>query len=150
MTILTGLFRITKDAELRYMPSGEPVINLSLAYSYGTKKNEHGFLPSQFVEAGLWGKRAESLAPHLTKSQRIFAVINDVHIESYKKGDGSPGHKLSGRVQEIQFAGDRPDNAGHDAPREAAPTPRRQPTPQRQQPAPARGGFDDMDDDIPF
>lgn len=150
MTILTGLFRITRDAELRYLPSGEPVINLSLVYSYGTKKNEHGFLPSQFVEAGLWGKRAESLAQYLTKSKRIWAVITDVHIEAYKKQDGSPGHKLAGRVQEIQFADEKQQDGQSAEPGEAAPRPTSRPARQAAPAAPTKSGFDDMDDDIPF
>jgi hypothetical protein len=40
MAILAGLFRIARDAELRSLPDGTPVINLALAYDYGTKKNE--------------------------------------------------------------------------------------------------------------
>jgi single-strand DNA-binding protein len=137
---------------LRSLPDGTPVINLALAYDYGTKKNERGYLPSQFIEAGLWGKRAAALEQHLNKGGRIFASISDIHIETFRKGDGSEGHKLTGRIQDLEFAGDGRREEGHQEAPQRAPAPQQR---QRPAPAPARApapssGFDDMDDDIPF
>ena len=151
MAILTGLFRITRDAELRHIPSGEAVVNLSLAFNWGVKKDANGFLPSTFVEAGLWGKRAESLAQYLEKGKQVCAVLEDVHIETFVKQDGSSGSKLSARVQSIEFVstprqeGDQPRQ---EATKPAAPRPTQ---PVRQTTSAAAGsGFEDMDDDIPF
>ena len=133
--------RVTRDAEIRYLPSGEPVANVSLVYSYGTKKDERGYLPSQFIECGLWGKRAESLAKYLTKGQTIVAYVSDVHIETFTKQDGTPGHKLAGRLDNLEFAGERQDAQN------AAPSANTQ---AQRAPAPASSGFEDMTDDIPF
>ena len=140
--MMTKLMRITRDAEVRYLPSGEPVANVSLAYNYGTKKDDRGYLPSQFIECGLWGKRAESLAPYLTKGKAIVAYVSDVHIETFTKSDGTPGFKLAGRLDNLEFAS---------SDRQEGEQPRQQSAP-RQQQAPAGGssGFDDMTDDIPF
>jgi single-strand DNA-binding protein len=161
MAILSGLFRLARDAELRSLPDGTPVAQLALVYNYGTKKDERGFLPSQFIDVGLWGNRAEAAARHLLKGGQIFAVINDVHIETFRKSDGAPGVKLAGRLNDFEFA-NGPREAGQQqaAPRQApaqqpsgyrASAPRPAPA-QTARPAPAStgSGFDDMDDDIPF
>ena len=153
--MLIKKMRVTRDAEIRYLPSGEPVANVSLAYSYGTKKDERGYLPTQFIECGLWGKRAEAIAPYLTKGQTIVAYVADVHIETFTKSDGTPGHKLAGRLNELEFAGGKQD--GEQSAARQQEHGMRQPTPisNGQQTARPTGGggssgFDDMDDDIPF
>lgn len=157
MAQLIGLMRVTRDAEVRSLPSGEPVATLSLVYNYGTKKDERGYLPSQFIEVGLWGKRAIGLAPHLLKGTRILAYVSDVHIQTYQKQDGSPGHKLAGRLDNLEFAGSREDASGPaDAPASAthaaaaAPARQARPTAAPRAPAGQGSGFEDMDDDTPF
>lgn len=148
--ILTGYVRVGKDAELRHSPDGTAVINLALAYNYG-RKGEDGNRPTEWVDASLWGQRAESLAQHLTKGTSLDVVIEDVHMETYQKRDGGSGAKLVGRILAIEFAGNKPQGQAQPQQRQApAQAPRPAP---RQAPAPvARGhSFDDMDDsDVPF
>lgn len=141
MAILTGLFRLTRDCELRYLPSGEPVANLVLAYNYGSKKKDDGFFPSQFLEAGLWGKRAESLEEHLKKGTKLFLVIEDVHIETFEKSDRTTGFKLTGRIGALEFVG-----GGDNSQDESKPSGR--PTNSRSRKA--QQSVANMDDDIPF
>lgn len=149
MAILTGLFRITRQAELRHLPGGEAVANLSLAYNYGLKKDERGFLPSAFVEAGLWGKRAESLHEYLEKGKQVFAVLEDVHMEFFNKADGTPGVKLAARVQNIEFVSDRRDD--RDTQQAPAARPQQSAAPARTARPAAAAAADDFDDtDIPF
>ena len=138
--IYSGVARVGRDAEVRYVPSGEAVVNLSLAFSYG-KRDADGKRPTTWVEAGLWGKRAETLAPYLVKGQQVWVTIQDLRIETFTKSDGTQGHKLAGRIQDLEFAGGK--NGEQPAPQRQAPAP-------RPAPAPARSGFEDMDDDIPF
>ena len=97
--IYSGVARVGRDAEVRYVPSGEAVVNLSLAFSYG-KRDADGKRPTTWVEAGLWGKRAETLAPYLVKGQQVWVTIQDLRIETFTKSDGTQGHKLAGRIQE--------------------------------------------------
>ena len=78
MAHLTGLFRLGRDAEVRYTQGGDAVASLALAYNYG--KKEDGKQPSQWIDASLWGKRAEALTQYLTKGSTISAVLSDVHI----------------------------------------------------------------------
>jgi single-strand DNA-binding protein len=146
---LIGLVRLGRDAETRYTQSGQVVTSFSGAFNYG-RKGEDGRQPSQWVEFSLWGERGEKLVEHLLKGTQLFIVASDAHVETYEKRDGGSGVKLVARVDDLQFAGSKADSGGGEqrapapapAPRAAAPAPR---------PAPKNGGgFDDMDDDIPF
>lgn len=156
MAQLIGLATIGRDAELRYLHNGDAVTNLSLAFNYG-RKGEDGKRPTQWVDAALFGRRAESLANYLLKGQRIAVTIDDVHIETYQTRDGGQGSKLAGSISNIEFAGS-PQQSEQQSPRQAQPQrqapQQRQAAPQRQAPAPqqaqAGSGFDDFDDSVPF
>ena len=150
--------RIGRDAELRFIPSGEAVADIAIACNYGRKVD--GEQPTQWIKATIWGKQAEALAPYLTKGKGIVAVLQDVNIQEFD-GKNGKGHSLVGRVVSIEFSISQPrsDEAEAEAP---APAPRRAPAPAPQRfsrPGSAAGhgtvgnpptGFDDMDDDIPF
>lgn len=131
-----GLARIGRDVELRRTGSGDAVVSLSLAFTYG-RKGEDGKRPTQWVDAALWGKRAEALAPYLLKGGLVAVTLEEVHIETYQSANG-PGHKLAGKVLDIELAG------GSDKPA-AAPRPAAAPAPARQ-----ASGFDADDSDCPF
>jgi single-strand DNA-binding protein len=106
MMKLIGVGRIGRDVELRYTGSGEPVANISLAWNYG-QKDRSGKKPTQWVDATLFGKRAESLAPYLKKGVTLFIDLRDVHVSTFKTKDGTQNSKLTGIIDGVEFAGDR-------------------------------------------
>jgi single-strand DNA-binding protein len=144
MAQMFGLARLGKDCELRFTQGGDPVASLALAFSYG-KKGDDGKRPTQWVEASIWGKRAEALAPYLLKGGLVSVTLNDVHIETYQGSKGE-GHKLVGHVTEIELAGGNQQQGQQQQqqPRQQAPSGRQQTA---QRPAP---NFSDMDDTTPF
>lgn len=132
--ILTGLCRLGRDAELRYMPDGTAVLKLALAYNYG-KKDAQGNRSTQWVDASLFGDRATSLQPYLLKGQQINAYIDEIHIAEFKHKDGSSGSSLRGRISSLEFAsGTRPPQQGATTTQTTAPA----------------AGQPPYDDDIPF
>lgn len=133
-----GLARIGKDAEVRFTPSGTPVANVSLAFTYG-KKGDDGKRPTQWVDASLWGARAESLAPYIKKGGQIVAYLEDVTIQTYVKGDGTSATKMVARLSDLEFVSGGEQAEPRQAPRQQAP-----------KQAPADSGFDDFPDDVPF
>lgn len=141
MAVLTGLFTLGRDAEIRVTQGGTTVVQLAVAYNYG-RKGEDGKKPSQWVRASMFGKQAETLAPYLTKGKQVSLVIRDLHIATFQKQDGSTGTSLEGVADFDDFARG-PKQEG------AAPAPRPAPAQPPAQRA-AGSGFDDMDDDIPF
>lgn len=106
MANYSGVFRIGREPEMRYMPSGEPVLALAVVTNYG-KKGSDGNRPSQWVDAALFGKRAESLSPYLAKGNQVYLVINDLHIETYQKKDGTTSSSLRGVIGDIELIGGR-------------------------------------------
>ena len=142
MAQISGLFRIGRDAELRYTASGDAVCGLSLAYGYYDKSAEKN-RGSQWIEAAVFGKRAESLAPYLQKGGLVYAVINDPHVETYAKKDGTSGIKLSGKIAEIELAGGKSSERDESQPKAAQ-------EPRKAQDQSKSSGFGDFADDIPF
>lgn len=136
-----GLARIGKDAEVRYTPGSTAVANVSLAFTYG-KRGDDGKRPTQWVDASLWGQRAEGMAPYLLKGKQIVAYLEDVHLQTYTKGDGTTNTKMVARLADLEFVSDGLDHK---------PTQKPQSAPQSR-PAPAQqdSGFDDFPDDVPF
>ncbi len=134
---LIGLARLGKDCELRTTQNGEMVTNLSLAYNYG-RKDQDGKRPTQWVEASLWGKRAEVLLQYLTKGRMVCVTVDEIHMETYQGRNGE-GIKLTGNVSQIELAGG--EQTGQQQRQAAAPAAR---------PAPAPKFTPETEDDIPF
>jgi single-strand DNA-binding protein len=130
---LIGLARLGNSPEIRYTPNGDPVMDLSLAFNYG-KKGADGKVPTQWVSATMWGARVEKLHPYLVKGQQLFVTLGDPHLEEYKRKDGTGGTTLRARLNELEFAGPKPEQ--EERPRPAANH--------------AGGSFDDLEDDVPF
>ncbi|WP_447902420.1 single-stranded DNA-binding protein [Pseudomonas serbica] len=148
MPTLTDVGRIGRDAELRYTPGGDAVINLALACDYG-RKGQDGKRPTQWVDATLWGKQAEAMAPYLLKGQQLYFTMDDAHIETYAKTGGGEGFKLTGKIILIKFVGSPPQAANHPQQQSRPQQSRQQAAPRpasNQQAAPP----DSFDDDIPF
>lgn len=155
MPTLTDIGRIGRDAELRFTPNGDPVCNLAIACEYG-RKGQDGKRPTQWVDATIWGKQAEAMAPYLLKGQQVHFTIDDAHVETYTKGDSSQGVKLTGRVIIIKFAGSPPQqgqqaNQQQQQPRQQQNRQQpRQQAPQQSQQGTNGPDYDSFDDDIPF
>lgn len=153
MAQIAGVFRLGRDAEVRYTQGGDAVTNLALAFNYG-KKDADGKRPVQWIDAILWGKRAEALSPYLKTGGQIYALLGDPRIETYSRNDGGQGVKLVANVLEVELVGSRQDNGAQPSQR-----PQQSSAPQRNAYADAKGtpqpaqqrqhdGFED--DQIPF
>lgn len=149
MTVMIVNGRLGRDAELKFIQSGTAVAELAIAYNYG-RKGDDGNRPTQWVRASLWGKQAESLTPYLTKGAGVVVTLEDVHVRSYQKSDGTAGSSLEGRVIKFDFAA----GAGGAQSQNQAPQnqqPRAQAPQQNYQAANYDGGgMGDMEGDIPF
>ena len=157
---LIGLVRLGRDAELRTLPDGTPVMNLAMAYNWG-KKDQSGNRQTTWVDGALFGSRAEALAQYMVKGQQLCVTVGDVHVRTYNKSDGSQGFSLSGTVSEIEFAGSAQQSGGQQGQQRQQPQQRQAPQAQQrgnggyqqqtsQQQRGGGSGFDDMDDDIPW
>jgi len=130
--------KLTKDADMRFLPNGDAVASFGLADNMGKDKG------AIFWNCSLFGKRGESLAPYLLKGSPV-TVSGSVSERSYTDKDGQQRKSMDVRVNDVALQGGRND-ARQDAPRPAPAARQAAPRPAPQ----ASSGFDDMDSDIPF
>lgn len=131
MNSITIAGQLGRDAEMRYLPNGDPVANFTIADQQGKDKSPIWW------RASLFGKRAESLAPYLLKGASV-TVSGNLTERTYDK-DGKEQKAMELRVVDLALQGGKREQATAPAPRQAAP---------RQG---GSSGFDDFaDDTIPF
>ena len=99
--ILTG--RLTKDAELSFLPSvGIPKINFSLAVERNYQKDKNN-KKVDFVNCEMLGKHTENLCQYVTKG-KLIAVDGELNIEQYEK-DGEKRSYTKVKVDKLEFLG---------------------------------------------
>lgn len=161
--ILVG--NLGRDPEIRYLPSGEPVANITIATSSKYKgKTGEMVEETEWHRVTFFGKLAEIVGQYLKKGRSVY-VEGRIKTRKYTDKDGIEKYATDIIANEMQMlggregmgepSGDEGYAGGGGYSRQQAPAPRQQapaPAPQRQAPAQARpaSGFDDMDDDIPF
>lgn len=123
MANLVGVFRLGQDAALKQTATGQTVMELSLVYNYGKKDDNQ----SQWISAAMWGDRGNKVAEYMTKGKQIYAVLEEPHVETFQKKDGTWGAKLSARIGYFEFV------------QSAAPEPKQEAKPAQEE-----------DDSIPF
>ena len=109
---VTLVGRLTRDPELRHLPSGNAVLNLGLAVN-GRKKDETGNWVDKpnFFDVKVFGNQAETLANHLAKGRRI-GVDGRLDWSSWEAQDGSKRSKVEVVAQDVQFLDSRQDGDG--------------------------------------
>ncbi|MBI1285712.1 MAG: single-stranded DNA-binding protein [Thiobacillus sp.] len=150
--ILVG--NLGRDPEMRYLPSGEAVANLAIATT-DKYKDKTG----QMVEATEWhrvsffGRTAEVCGQYLKKGSQVY-VEGSIRTRKYTDKEGVEKYATEIRGDRMQMLGGRSGGgmADMDDGGSAQSAPRSQPRSSAPAAAqrPAGGGFDDMDDDIPF
>ena len=119
--------RIGKDVEVR-QAGKEPVAALSIATTEKWKdRNGEDHERTDWHRAVLWGKRAESLKPYLTKGKLIF-VEGRLQTREYEK-NGAKHQITEIRIDELKLLGDRSSSSRGEETRTSART--RTPEPAR-------------------
>jgi single-strand DNA-binding protein len=152
-----------RDPEVRYLPSGQAVANVSVATSSRRKDKNSGEMieDTQWHRVTFYDRLAEIAGEYVKKGRPIYVEGRLKYGVYTDKTTGVEKNTVDIIATELQLLGGREgmgnpggggggdEGGGYSrpaAPRQAAPAPQRQ----APAPAPARGGFDDMDDDIPF
>lgn len=154
MNVWTFSGRVGADAELRKTQSGEFVLSFRVAndIGFGDKRT------SQWADCSYWGKRAEAVANYVKKGDKIV-ISGELRLEEFTRRDGTPGSKLSVRVNDLDLAsrqgegGDQRQGGGYGSRASADDVNR--PLGNERGGAAGRGGgkpaFDpDLDDTVPF
>ena len=163
--ILVG--NLGADPETRYLPSGDAVSNIRLATTDRYKEKGSGEMKeiTEWHRVSFFGRLAEIAGEYLKKGSSVYIEgrirtrkwTDQAGVEKYsteivadqmqmlggRGGSMGAGGGDDGGYQQREPAAERPARAAGGAGRAAAPAARPS--------APAAGGgFDEMDDDIPF
>ena len=142
MNKITATGRLAADCETRYTSAGDAIASFRMAsdVGFGEKKTTNWFTCS------IWGKRGESLAPHLMKGQQV-TVFGTLTMREWTNKDGIKQLSPEIRIDEIELQGGKRDEA---APRQQASGENYQRAKEGRAPAKPAADFSDMDSDVPF
>lgn len=134
VVILTG--NLTRDPELRKIPSGQAVVELGLAVNerYRNQAGEE-VKKTCFVDVTVWGKQAETCAQFLRKGSPAL-VEGKLQFDQWETPEGGKRSKLRVVAERVRFlsgaGGGRDGDGAEDEPAApSAPQGRSQPPPQR-------------------
>jgi single-strand DNA-binding protein len=101
--ILVG--NLTRDPELRYIPSGTAVSDIGLAVNDRVKKGDQWVDETTFVDITLWGRTAEIANEYLSKGSPVL-IEGRLKLDRWEK-DGQKFSKLKVTGDKLQMLGGR-------------------------------------------
>jgi len=137
---VTLLGHAGRDCEIRFLPSGKAIANVSLATSYKRKDKATGESTdeTQWHRITFHERLAEIAGEYVKKGSPIY-VEGRLTYRKYTDKDGIEKTSTDIIASELQLLGGKPENQAPRAPAEQKPAPK----------APSNG-FEDMSDDIPW
>lgn len=107
--VLVG--NVTRDPELRYIPSGTAVTEIGLAVN-DRRKNASGewIDETTFVDITLWGRQAEIANEYLNKGSSVL-IEGRLKLDTWEK-DGKKNSKLRVVGERMQMLGGRGQGGG--------------------------------------
>lgn len=154
--ILIG--NLGNDPEVKSMPNGNAVTNISVATSDSWKDKQTGETRerTEWHRVVFFGRLAEIAGQYLRKGSKVY-IEGSLRTRKWQDQSGQDRYTtevvvdINGQMQMLDGRGDTQGGGYQDyaqsAPRPAASQPA--PAGAQAQPAPA-GNYDDFDDDIPF
>jgi single-strand DNA-binding protein len=147
-----------RDPEIRYLPSGQAVANVSIATTSKRKDKATGEMieDTQWHRVTFYDRLAEIAGEYVKKGNPIY-VEGRIKYGKYTDQAGVEKNTVDIIATEMQLLGGRqgmgqPSGGGEDGGYSRPPAPASRPAGGAAKPAAAKAstGFDDMDDDIPF
>ncbi|MYB02416.1 single-stranded DNA-binding protein [Candidatus Poribacteria bacterium] len=121
--ILMG--NLTRDPELKILPSGTSVANFGIATNERWKDSQTGEDRENvtYVDVETWNGQSEVINKYFKKGSPIL-IEGALKYESWDAEDGTKRNRLKVRMQRFEFVGSRSDNGNtSDSPETADPTP---------------------------
>ncbi len=110
--VLVG--NLTRDPELRYLPSGTPVSNIGIAVNSRRKDSDGQWIDeANFFDIAVFGKQAENCSQFLAKGSQV-AVDGRLRSRSWETNEGQKRSKVEVVAESVQFLG-KPSGRGEAA-----------------------------------
>jgi len=96
---------LTRDVELRHIPSGTAVADIGLAINDRKKVNDEWVDETTFADVTLWGRTAEVAAEYLSKGSPVF-LEGKLKLDTWEdKESGAKRSKLKIVADRLQLIG---------------------------------------------
>jgi single-strand DNA-binding protein len=140
--ILVG--NLGKDPEVRYMPNGNAVANITLATSESWKDKQTGEQKenTEWHRVVLFRRLGEIAGEYLKKGSQVY-IEGKLQTRKWQDNSGNDRYTTEIVANEMQMLGGRGGSGSAGFSADSAPA-------QSSQPAPAPAAAGDFDDDIPF
>lgn len=96
--------RITKEPELKYTPSGVPVLSFSIAVDRDYVSN--GSRETDFIDIVAWRNTAEFIKSYFSKGQMI-AILGRLQIRKWTDKNGNQRNACEIIAENVYFAGNK-------------------------------------------
>lgn len=106
--VLVG--NLTRDPELRYIPSGTAVSDIGLAVNDRVKRGDQWVDEATFVDITLWGRTAEVANEYLSKGSPVL-IEGRLKLDTWEK-DGQKFSKLKVVGERMQMLSGRGGGGG--------------------------------------
>lgn len=106
--ILVG--NLTRDPEIKYIPSGTAVSEIGLAVNDRVKKGNDWVDETTFVDVTLWGRTAEVANEYLSKGSSIL-IEGRLKLDTWEK-DGQKRSKMRIVAEKMQMLGGKGGGGG--------------------------------------
>lgn len=95
--------KLTRDPELRYIPSGASIAEFGIAVNR-TWKDKSGNKQDEvtFVDVTAWGRHAELANQYLAKGRSVF-IDGRLKLDQWTTQDGQKRSKISVVIENMQF-----------------------------------------------
>ncbi len=101
---------LTRDPELRYIPSGTAVSDIGLAVNDRVKRGDQWVDEATFVDVTLWGRTAEIANEYLSKGSPVL-IEGRLKLDTWEK-EGQKFSKLKVVGERMQMVGARGGGGG--------------------------------------
>ncbi len=119
---------LTRDPEVRMLPSGRSVCKFGLAMNRNFKDAEGNRREeTTFVDVESFGPRGEALARFFTKGKPIF-VEGRLKLDQWESQTGEKRSRLLVELDNWEFVGSRQDSYDNQPPQQSQDVPRHNPT----------------------
>lgn len=106
-TLLIG--RATKDPDIRYTQSEQPMTIARFNLAVGRIYKKEGEQSADFISCVAFGKTAEFIEKYVFKGTKI-AVEGRIQTGSYTNNDGNKVYTTDVVVEQVEFAGAKTDS----------------------------------------
>lgn len=100
MNNLSAIGNVGRDAEVRFTANGDPITSFSFALTSGFGEKSI----TTWINASIFGKRGQTLAPMLLKGTKI-GITGELTNRPYQDKSGNEKHSLEVRVSDVTLLG---------------------------------------------